>query len=104
MENNAKHIVLGTAPTKQEATCPNRVAPVLLLVVAPGRTIQGDFVDSELKLPSKAELSMRIAVFDNPYNVVAEAKRFANSNCKHSPYDAIVKWGTMIDSNVIHVP
>ena len=98
-------IVLSTTPTKEEATCPpNRFPPVLLLVVAPSRrTLHGDFVDSQLKVPAKADLSMRIAVRSDPYTVVAEAKRFADSNCKHSPYDAIVRWGTIIDSNTIHV-
>lgn len=105
VERSDNRIVLSTTPTKEEATCPpNRFPPVLLLVVAPGRTIHGDFVDSQLKVPPNADLSMRIAVGDNPYTVVDEAKRFANSNCKHSPYDAIVRWGTIIDSNSIHVP
>jgi len=103
-EKDSNHIVLGTAPMKQEASCPNRVAPVLLLVVAPGRTIHGDFVDDGLKPPPKVQVSMRIAVFDDPYTVVAEAKRFANSNCKHSPYDAIVTKGTLMESNSIRLP
>jgi hypothetical protein len=105
VERTGNRIVLSTAPTKEEATCPpNRFPPVLLLVIAPGRTIHGEFADSELKMPATADVSMRIAVGSDPYSVVAEAKRFADSNCKHSPYDAIVRWGTMIESNTIHVP
>lgn len=104
VERGDERIMLSTTPTVEEATCPpNRFPPVLLLVIAPGRTIHGDFVDKELKVPSKANLSMRIAVGDDPYTVVTEAKHFADSNCKHSPYDAIVRWGTIIDSNSFQV-
>jgi hypothetical protein len=105
VERTGNRIMLSTAPTKEEATCPpNRFPPVLLLVIAPGRTIHGEFADSELKVPPTAAVSMRIAVGSDPYSVVAEAKRFADSNCKHSPYDAIVRWGAMIESNTVHVP
>jgi hypothetical protein len=63
VERSDNRIMLSTPPTKEEATCPpNRFPPVLLLVVAPGRTIHGDFVDSRLKVPPNADLSMRVAV------------------------------------------
>jgi hypothetical protein len=104
-ERSENKIVLGTAPSREEATCPpNRVAPILLLVVAPGRTIHGDFVDSGLTLVPKTNLAMRIAVFGDPYKVSEEAKRFADSNCKHSPYDAIVREGKIVESNSIQLP
>jgi hypothetical protein len=97
--------ILGTTPSTEEATCPpNRVAPVLLLVIAPGRTIQGNFVDDRLKLASQTKVAMRIAVFGDPYIVVEKAKTFANSNCKHSPYDALVQEGTIVESNTVQLP
>jgi hypothetical protein len=51
--------ILGTAPSREEPGCPNRVAPVLLLVIAPGRTIHGDFIDDRLKLAPKAKVAMQ---------------------------------------------
>jgi hypothetical protein len=47
---------------------------------------------------------MRIAIFNDPYKVVAESKRFYNSRCKHSPYDAIVREGTIVESNIVQLP
>jgi hypothetical protein len=97
--------ILGTAPTQEEAICPpNRVAPFLLLVVFPGRTIHGDFIDDRLKLAPKAKVAMRIAIFSDPYRVVEESKRFYESRCEHSPYDAIVREGTSVESNVVQLP
>ena len=97
--------ILGTAPSREESTCPpNRVAPVLLLVIAPGRTIHGDFIDDRLKLGPKAKVAMRIAIFSDPYKVVEESKRFYESRCQHSPYDAIVREGTIVESNVVRLP
>ena len=72
--------ILGTEPSREEAGCPpNRVAPVLLLVIAPGRTIHGDFIDDRLKLAPQAKVAMRIAIFNDPYKVVEEWKRFYNT-------------------------
>src|SRR5579859_5900671 len=70
-EEKENRTVLGTAPSREEPSCPPyRVAPVLLLVVAPGRTIHGDFIDSQLKIVPKSIVSMRIAIFKDPYTVV----------------------------------
>ncbi len=96
--------ILGTTPSREEPGCPNRVAPVLLLVIAPGRTIHGDFIDDRIKLAPKAKVVMRIAIFSNPYRVVEESKHFYESRCTHSPYDAIVREGTVVQSNVVQLP
>jgi hypothetical protein len=74
------------------------------LVVAPGRTIHGDFIDSRLELAPKTNVSMRIAIFGDPYTVVEEAKKFFDSSCKHSPYDALVREGTIVESNTVQLP
>ncbi len=104
-EQSKNRTVLGTAPSREEPSCPpNRVAPVLLLVVGPGRTIHGDFIDSRLVLVPKTNVSMRIAIFSDPYTVVEKAKSFAESGCKHSPYDALVQEGTIVESNAVQLP
>jgi len=96
--------ILGTAPSQEQPSCPpNRVVPVLLLVIAPRRTIHGDFVDDRLTLGPKAKVGMRIAIFRDPYTVVEEQKQFLDSKCKHSPYDAIVREGTIVESNVVQL-
>ena len=98
-------MILGTAPSREEGGCPpNRVAPVLLLVISPGRTIHGDFIDDRFKLAPKAKVAMRIAIFNDPFKVVEESKRFYGSRCQHSPYDAIVREGTIVESNVVQLP
>lgn len=91
---------IDTSPVIEQRSCPpNRFPPVLLLVVGPRRTITGDFSDPEIKGLEGKQVSLRIAVGSDPYSVVAEAKRFMSSRCQHSPYDAIVRWGTIIESN-----
>ncbi|WP_348261044.1 hypothetical protein P8935_14670 [Telmatobacter sp. DSM 110680] len=96
--------ILGTAPMRQEKGCPpNRVVPVLLLALPPGRTIRGDFVDDRMNLDPKAKVAMRIAIFNDPYKVVEDAKRFLSSHCEHSPYDAIVLDGTIVQSNIVQL-
>ena len=93
-----------TTPVVEQPSCPpNRVAPVLLLVVAPGRTITGDLQDDRLERLAGKAVSLRIAVGSDPYTVVDEAKQFFDSHCKHSPYDAIVRWGTIIESKTVKV-
>jgi hypothetical protein len=77
---------------------------VLLLVVRGGGTVEGDFSDPEIKEVRGKEVTLKIAVGSEPNSVVEEAKRFASSNCAHSPYDAIVNWGTILESTHIHVP
>ncbi len=72
--------------------------------VRSGGVIEGDFADDELKQAGGDDVSLKIAVGSEPYKVVEEAKRFYNSDCKHSPYDAIVNWATFFESNSVHVP
>jgi len=95
----ADRAVFETSPVRDLRSCPpNRFPPVLLLAVGPGRTIEGDFVDSDVKDLGKRRISLQIAVGKEPYSVVTEAKRFYNSKCRHNPYDAIFDWGTLIES------
>ena len=73
-------------------------------MVGPHRSIEGDFTDGDVKDLAGKLVSIRIAVGADPYSVVDEAKRFANSGCQHSPWDAIVRWGTILESNSIRFP
>src|SRR6266436_1712494 len=89
IEQAGNRVTIETAPVTEMPACPpNRFPPVLLLVVGPRRTIEGDFSDPELNLNGKTA-SLRISVGENPFSVVEVAKQFGNSKCKHSPYDAI---------------
>jgi hypothetical protein len=100
VQKDAENVILDTTPVKEEPSCPpNRFPPVLLLV-GPGRTIEGDLVDSSIGDLQDKLISIRVAVGPDPYTVVAEAKRFYTSGgCRHNPYDAIVRWGTILKSN-----
>jgi hypothetical protein len=105
IERRPGKLIFDTSPIVRVASCPpNRVAPLLLTFVRSGGVIEGDFVDDEIKQASGDEVSLKIAVGSESSKVVEEAKRFYNSNCKHSPYDAIVNWATFLESNSIHVP
>ena len=90
-----------TTPMHVLASCPpNRFLPVLLMVVRSGGSIEGDFADPQIrKLTTGTAVSMRIAVGPEPNSVTTQWQRFLNSDCKHSPYDAIVDWATIIESN-----
>jgi hypothetical protein len=102
IERADSRLIINTTPVAEQASCPpNRFPPVLLLVVGAHRTIEGDFMDTAIKDAGGKLVSMRIAVGSDPYSVVEEAKQFMSSKCKHSPYDAIVRWGTILESNAI---
>ena len=104
VDHSPEKTTFNTTPVVEQPSCPpNRVAPVLLLVVAPGRTITGELQDDRLQQLAGKAVSLRIAVGSDPYTVVDEAKRFFDSNCKQSPYDAIVRWGTIIESKAVKV-
>jgi hypothetical protein len=95
-------VTIETTPIIEQRSCPpDRFPPVLLLVIGPKRAIDGDFSDPQFKSPDQKLISLRIAVVSDPYSVVKEAERFSSSHCQHSPYDAIVRWGTIIDSNTV---
>ena len=104
LDRDGESIRFDTAPVTELHSCPpNRFPPVLLLLVGPRRTIQGNFVEPRVPLLAGKLISMRISVGFN-YDVVEQARRFAESQCKYSPYDAIVLWGTVIESNRIRFP
>ena len=68
VDTKADEVVVETAPVTEVRSCPpNRFPPVLLLVIAPGRTIEGDYTDSELKITGKKPVSLQIAVGTKPY-------------------------------------
>jgi hypothetical protein len=105
VQQTAGGIRIQTTPVKEEPGCPpNRFPPVLLLHVAPGRSVEGDFTDEYIKVEAGRTVSMTIAAGADAYSVGELAKQFSQSNCKHSPNDAIVRWGTIINSNSIRVP
>jgi hypothetical protein len=102
VENKDAHIFVDTAPLAEQRSCPpNRFPPVLLLAVGPHRMIEGDFTDTSIKGADGSTISMRIQVGPEAYNVVKQAHRYISSRCKYSPYDAIVQWGTVLQSNSI---
>jgi hypothetical protein len=104
-EHRTGMVTFDTTPVDMLASCPpNRFLPVLLMVVRSGGTIEGDFSDAEVeKLTPGTRISLKIAVGSEPDSVIAEWLRFLSSDCKHSPYDAIVRWGTILESNSIQV-
>ena len=102
VEHFPDRVVFAATPIAAVASCPpNRFLPVLLLFLRPGVAIEGDFQDDLLKSVSAKRISFKIAVGPEPYTVVAEAERFMNSACRHSPYDAIVRWATLIESDPV---
>ncbi len=105
IEHSPGKLIFDTSPIARAPSCPpNRVAPLLLLFIRSGGVIEGDFVDAEMQKTAGGEVSLKIAVGSEPNTVVEEAKRFSNSNCKHNPYDAVVNWGTLVESTRIRVP
>jgi hypothetical protein len=96
----ADRVVFETAPIAEVRSCPPiRFPPVLLLVIGPGRSIEGDFVNAAVRDLEGKPVSLQVAVGTEPYSVVSEAARYYNSNCEHNPYDAIVRWGTLVESS-----
>jgi hypothetical protein len=99
VERLPDRVRIDTTPVVEERSCPpTRFPPVLLLVIGPHRAISGDFSDSEIKGIDGKQVSIRIAVGTDPYSVVEQAKKFAASQCRYSPYDAIVQWGAPVSA------
>jgi len=104
VDHSAQKTIFNTTPLVEQASCPpNRFPPVLLLVIGPGRSISGELQDDRLKTLTGRTVSLRIAAGLDAYTVLDEAKKFFDSDCKHSPYDAIVRWGTIVESNAVRV-
>ncbi len=54
--------IIETTPLTEIRSCPPyRFPPVLLLLVGPGRTIEGDFTDPEVRIVSGKPVSLQIA-------------------------------------------
>jgi hypothetical protein len=105
IEQSAGKQIFDTSPIVRMASCPpDRVAPLLLTFIRSGGAMEGDFVDSRIKDVGLSEFSLKIAVGSESEKVVEEAKRFYHSNCKHSPYDAIIDWASFLESNSVRVP
>jgi len=105
VERYADKVTINTSPVSELGGCPpNRFPLILLLVIGPHRSIEGDFTDDEIKDLDGKLVSFRVAVGADPYSVVDTAKAFANSKCLHSPWDAIVRWGTVLESNGVQFP
>lgn len=100
VERSSGLVVFSTTPVKRLASCPpNRFLPPLLMVIRGGGTIEGNFSDSEIrKLGPGSRVALKIAVGAEPDSVMSEWQRYLKSDCKHSPYDAIVGWATIIES------
>lgn len=97
-------VIFDATPITTLASCPpNRNPPVLLLVIRSGGSIEGDFSDPKIRTIGARRVSLKISVGPEPYTVVSLARQFEHSDCKHSPYDAIVLWGTLIESNTVQV-
>jgi hypothetical protein len=102
IERTPGRTVFETTPVVRKPGCPpNRVAPIALLFIRAGGVIEGDFMDAEVTKAVGNRVSLKIAIGSEPDTVDEEAKRFYNSNCAHSPYDAIVNWATLVESNLI---
>jgi hypothetical protein len=105
IERSPGRLIFDTSPIIRMASCPpDRVAPLVLTFVRSGGVIEGDFVDPEVKKAGGDEVSLKIAVGAEPNTVSEEMKHFFNSDCKQSPYNAIIDWATFLESNSVHVP
>ena len=105
IERFSEKVIFAATPIAMDASCPpNRYLPPLLLLVRSGGRIEGDFSDPEIRTVKANKVSFKIAVGPEPHTVVTKARRFLQSDCRHSPYDAIVLWGTIIESNAAEIP
>jgi hypothetical protein len=104
IERTPGKVIFETTPVVRKPGCPpNRVAPITLLFIRVGGVIEGDFVDAEISKATGNRVSLKIAVGSEPDTVTEESKKLYNSNCIHSPYDAIVNWATVVESNAINL-
>lgn len=105
IESSPGKLIFDTSATKTIAACPpNRTVPVLLMLLRSGGVLEGDFVEPTIKRVVSKKVSLKIAVGPEPYSVVTQAQKYFDSDCAHSPYDAVVEWATFIESNAVHVP
>jgi len=98
-------VVFETSPTKIENGYPNHVPPVLLLLVPAHSDREGDFKDPQIRHARGKRISFEIGVGPEPYRVVQDALNVQKlGEAETSPYNVILKWSTIIESQPVQVP
>ena len=102
VRETTQKLVIQTTPEKESSGCPpNRFPPMLLLHVRPHGSIEGEFSDELLKLPPNKPVSMVVAYGTDPYELQEKAKLLFRSNCEQDPYNAVLQWGKLVESDAI---
>ena len=76
---------------------------MLILRISPNDFREGDFKDPGIQSLASETVSMRIAVGPEAEHVTNEAYVAAKS-CKHSPYNVIFDWATILQSAPVPLP
>jgi hypothetical protein len=96
---------LDTSPRTLEDSCPYIFPPVLLLRVPANDYREGDFRDPQLGNFHGKKIALSIGLGINPYTVVSRAAQLRKAkSCDKSPYNAIVEWSKIVESNPVQVP
>jgi len=97
-------IIFATTPTAESPECPNEFPGLRLKSLASGSSIEGIFKDLQLKHVEANSISFLIGVGSDSESVIEGVKQARLGNICENPYNAIVRWQTVVGSDQVQLP
>jgi hypothetical protein len=98
------HMIFATTATTESSECSNEFPPLRLKSLASGSSVEGIFKDPELKHVKAKYISLLIGVGPDSETVTEWVKQARLSKICENPYNAIVRWQTVVESNAVQLP
>ena len=98
------HMFFATTATTESPECSNEFPELRLKSLASGSSIEGIFKDPQLKRVKAKYISFLIGVGLDSETVTEGVKQARLSKICENPYNAIVRWQTIVESNAVQLP
>jgi hypothetical protein len=92
-------LVIATTPVTPNSQCPNEFPNFRLESLSGGGSIEGIFKDSHLRNSGAKYISILIGVGPDAQSVAEAVKSARQSSICENPYNAIVRWQTIVESD-----
>jgi hypothetical protein len=93
-------LIVATTPVTANSQCPNEFPNFRLELLSGGSSIEGTFKDPHLKSTGAKYISILIGVGPDAQSVEEDVKRARQSSICENPYNAIVRWQTIVESDL----
>lgn len=92
-------LIIATTPVIANSQCPNQFPNFRLELLSRGGSAEGTFKDPHLKSAGAKYISILIGVGADAQSVAEDVKRARQSSICENPYNAIVRWQTIVESD-----